>query len=359
MQTKHASLRGLLLVGGVILAAFGSAASAAEVTYERLVNADKEPQNWLMVHRTYDSQRFSPLNQITKQNVKNLRLLFAVAIGGSTGNESVEATPLVEDAISCTSSTTGASSTRSTYARGTAGRIVWKMIPARKRRPQSRRDVVGNLVLSVALDGRVIATDKETGKIVWDRNLHRSARSRAHRAPLALKDTTSSAPLAATAAYATGSRRSIPRPAIRSGKPIPFRRRANPAAKPEGQEQRLVTGGGAFYVTGSYDPATNLTYWGSGNPVPGYDASYRPGDNLYTASALAFNAGTGKIAWHFQYTPNDNHDYDETGTHILIDAKVNGEDRKIVSHAGRNGFNYVFDRNSGQFLNAAQYTKVT
>ena len=101
------------------------------------------------------------------------------------------------------------------------------------------------------------------------------------------------------------------------------------------------TGGGAFYVTGSYDPATNLTYWGSGNPVPGYDAAYRPGDNLYTSSAIAFDAASGKITWWHQYTPNDNRDYDETGTHILIDTKVNGEDRKIVSHAGRNGFNYI------------------
>ena len=77
------------------------------------------------------------------------------------------------------------------------------------------------------------------------------------------------------------------------------------------------TGGGAFYVTGSYDPHTNLTYWGSGNPVPGYDASYRPGDNLFTNSAIAFNVANGKMEWYFQYTPNDSRDYDETGTHIL------------------------------------------
>ena len=78
--------------------------------------------------------------------------------------------------------------------------------------------------------------------------------------------------------------------------------------------------------------------------MPGYDSSYRPGDNLYTNSLIAIDAATGKFNWHFQYTPNDNRDYDETGTHILIDTKVNGEDRKIVSHAGRNGFNYIFDR---------------
>jgi len=112
-----------------------------------------------------------------------------------------------------------------------------------------------------------------------------------------------------------------------------------------------------FYVTGSYDPATNLTYWGAGNPVPGYDSSYRPGDNLFTNSAIAFDAKDGKIKWHFQYTPNDNRDYDEVSSHILIDTKVNGEDRKIVSHAGRNGFQYVIDRLNGQFLKGTQNVK--
>ena len=91
------------------------------------------------------------------------------------------------------------------------------------------------------------------------------------------------------------------------------------------------TGGGAFYVTGSYDPDTNITYWGAGNPAPKYDSSYRPGDNLYTNSALAIDAATGKIRWYHQYTPNDTMDYDESGSHILIDTKVNGEDRKIVT----------------------------
>ena len=118
-----------------------------------------------------------------------------------------------------------------------------------------------------------------------------------------------------------------------------------------------ASGGGAFYVNGSYDPASKLTYWGTGNPVPGYDATYRPGDNLYTSSVLALDPANGKVSWFHQYTPNDNRDYDETGSHILIDTKVNGEDRKIVSHAGRNGFEYVFDRGNGQFLKAGQYVK--
>ena len=84
------------------------------------------------------------------------------------------------------------------------------------------------------------------------------------------------------------------------------------------------TGGGAFYVTGSYDPATNHL-WGSGNPVPMYDPYYRPGDNLYTNSLIAFDPATGKMNWYHQYTPSDIWDYDETGSHILIDAKIGGE----------------------------------
>src|SRR5262249_1184634 len=120
------------------------------------------------------------------------------------------------------------------------------------------------------------------------------------------------------------------------------------------------TGGGAFYVTGSYDPVTNTTYWGSGNPSPKYDSSYRPGDNLYTNSALALDAATGKLRWYHQYTPNDTMDYDESGSHILIDTRVNGEDRKTIVRAARNGFVYSFDRLNGQFLKATQYvSKVT
>jgi len=92
---------------------------------------------------------------------------------------------------------------------------------------------------------------------------------------------------------------------------------------------RWRTGGGAFYGTGAYDPASNLTYWGSGNPVPAYDNTTRPGDNRFTSSAIAFDGSNGKITWWHQYTPNDNRDYDETGAHILIDAKINGEDRRI------------------------------
>jgi len=150
----------------------------------------------------------------------------------------------------------------------------------------------------------------------------------------------------------------MPRPARWCGRPIRSRRAGEPGSETwKDKVNAWRTGGGAFYGTGAYDPATNLTYWGSGNPVPAYDNTFRPGDNLFTSSAIAFNASNGKITWWHQYTPNDNRDYDETGAHILIDAKINGEDRKILSHAGRNGFTYSFDRINGQFLKATQHVK--
>ena len=112
-------------------------------------------------------------------------------------------------------------------------------------------------------------------------------------------------------------------------------------------------GGGSYWQTGSYDPATKLTIWGTGQPVPMFDPEYRPGDNLFTNSTVGFDVNTGKMKWYFQYTPGDFLDYDEVGINQLIDTKVNGEDRKIVAHFGRNGFFYTLDRTNGQFVSGA------
>ena len=115
------------------------------------------------------------------------------------------------------------------------------------------------------------------------------------------------------------------------------------------------TGGAAAWVTGSYDEASNTTYWGTGNPVPMYDPEYRPGDNLYSNSTVALDADTGELKWHFQYTPGDYMDYDEVGAQLLVDAKVDGEDRKVLAHFGRNGIFYTLDRTNGSFIAANPY----
>ena len=115
------------------------------------------------------------------------------------------------------------------------------------------------------------------------------------------------------------------------------------------------TGGGAMWVTGSYDPATNQVIWGTGNPVPMFDATYRPGDNLFTNSVISWNPDDGKMNWYFQYTPGDHWDYDEAGTHILIDGQISGEARKLITHPARNGFLYTMERNNGQTLVVKPY----
>jgi alcohol dehydrogenase (cytochrome c) len=115
------------------------------------------------------------------------------------------------------------------------------------------------------------------------------------------------------------------------------------------------TGGGGIWQTGSYDPSSNLYIVGTGNPYPIYDPQFRPGDNLFTNSAVAINVATGKVAWHFQYTPNDSWDYDEVGVHMLYDVTINNQRRRVVGHYARNGFFYTLDRTNGSFIKAEKY----
>jgi alcohol dehydrogenase (cytochrome c) len=330
-------------------------ARAADVTFERLRNP--EPQNWLMNHHDFSSHRYSALDRINKSTVKNLRLAFAVAVGGTSGNENLVATPLVDDGFMYMSDAWGVVY-KIDVRSGTVGHIVWKMDPAQEKVDRNRGVALwGNLVISVtSRDGRVIATDRETGKVVWDKNLNDQPDLNLNAAPLALKDEI----IVGASGGDGGVRDWIVALDPKTGD-LKWKTFSVPAPGEPGSEtwkdknNAWQTGGGAFYVTGSYDPNTNITYWGAGNPSPKYDSSYRPGDNLYTNSALAIDAATGKIKWHHQYTPNDTMDYDETGTHVLIDANVNGENRKILAHAARNGFHYTFDRLNGQFLKATQY----
>ena len=353
---KHLTLSCSALA--LILAA--SSPNAAEVTYERLLNP--EPQNWLMNHHDFSSQRFSALNVINRGNVKNLKLAFALPLGGKSGNEYIEATPLVEDGFMYVTDVWGVVYKIDVHS-GTAGHIVWKMDPGQQR-PDRNRGVAlwGNLVISVVgYDARVVATDKESGKVVWDKKIGDQPDLELTAAPLALKD----AIVIGASGGDNGVRDWLAALDPRTGD-MKWKTFIVPAPGEPGSEtwkdkaEAWRTGGGALYVTGSYDPQTNLTIWGTGNPAPRYDSSYRPGDNLFTESTVGFDAATGKMQWHFQYTANDNRDYDASGSQIIIDGKVNGEDRKLLAHADRDGFYYTLDRVNGQFLKGAQYSaKVT
>src|SRR5712671_3050337 len=185
MTRCNHSIRNVLLAATML----ASPAFAADVTPERLLNPDREPQNWLMNHRSYDGQRFSPLARISKDNVKSLKLAYAVPLGGGVGNEFNEATPLVEDGFIYITDSAGVVY-KIDGRSGTAGRIVWRMDPKQERQNANRGVALwGNFVVSIANEpARVIATDKETGKVAWETNVSDHPALRLSGAPLAVKD---------------------------------------------------------------------------------------------------------------------------------------------------------------------------
>ena len=354
---KH-RIRTLLLGGAAALTI--CPAMAGDVTPDRLINADKEPQNWLMNHRTYDAQRYSPLDKINKENIKGLKLAYALAIGGTAANENLQSTPLAEDGFLYVVDQWGVVY-KIDVRSGDMGRIVWRMDPGQEKLPLSNRGaaLLGNLVISTAnYPARVIATNKDNGKVVWETNLHDQPDVQITAAPLAVKDKI----IVGAAGGDRGVRDWIAALDGATGKLV-WRKYVVPAPGEPGSEtwkdknNAWQIGGGAMWITGSYDPATNQVIWGTGNPVPMFDPTYRPGDNLYTNSMISWNPDNGNMNWYFQYVPGDMWDYDEAHSHILIDGQVGDQPRKLITHSARNGFLYTFERSNGQTLLAKPYVE--
>ncbi|HEV7982382.1 MAG TPA: PQQ-binding-like beta-propeller repeat protein, partial [Xanthobacteraceae bacterium] len=299
MARRDHTIRNALLAGCVLAA---SPAPAADVTPERLLNPDKEPQNWLMNHRTYDGQRYSPLDTINRGNVKGLKLAYAVPLGGTRSNEWIEATPLVEDGFLYITDSWGVLYKIDGTA-GNRGRIVWRMEPKQEKQGTNRGAAFwGNLVISAASwPARIIATDKDTGKVVWETNvLFGQPELRITAAPLPIKDKI----IVGASGGDSGVRDWIAGLDAATGRVL-WRKFTIPAPGEPGSEtwkganNAWQTGGGAVWVTGTYDPDTDQTIWGTGNPVPMFDPTYRPGDNLYTNSAISWNPETGNMNWYF------------------------------------------------------------
>jgi alcohol dehydrogenase (cytochrome c) len=359
MARRSGSVRIVLLAGSMLAAAIPT--RAAEVTSDRLVNADKEPQNWLMNHRTYDGQRFSPLARINKGNVKGLRFAYAVSLAGTHGKEFIEATPLAEDGFLYITDSWGVLY-KIDGTSGDTGRIVWSMDPKQEKQVANRGAALwGNLVISPAsAPARIIATDKTSGKVVWETNVSDGvALVTVTGAPLPIKDKI----VFGASGGDAGARDWIAALDAVTGKLL-WRKYTIPAPGEPGSEtwkdktNAWQTGGGAVWVTGTYDVDSNQTLWGVGNPVPMMDARARPGDNLFTNSVISWDPDNGKMNWYFQFTPGDMWDFDEVGTHILIDRVIDGQPRKLVTHSARNGFVYTMDGRNGSMIGAKPYIEV-
>jgi len=329
------------------------------VTWERLVNAESEPENWMMYSGTLDSQRYSRLDQINTGNVTELEMKWSYQIPVIDRAETV---PTVVDGIMFI--TEAPSNLTAVDAR--TGRVYWRYdheLPEDLRICCGRNNrgvaILGETLFMSTLDAHLVAIDARTGNVLWDVEVadYEAGYSKTA-APLIVKDKV----VTGIAGGEFGIRGFIDAYDPVTGD-LEWRTYAIPGPGEPGNESwsgdSWKTGGAATWITGSYDPDLNLIYWGTGNPGPDWNGDVRLGDNLYSDSALALDGDTGEIAWHFQFTPHDVHDYDSIQVPILADIEYQGSTRKVMMWANRNAFFYTIDRETGEFLEGKAYASQT
>ncbi len=331
------------------------------VTYDRILNARSEPHNWLTYYGAYDGQRYSPLDQINKENVKRLApqwVFQAGSVGLHSGKStySFEASPIVVDGVMFVSGWDGW-----VWALDAkTGSLLWQY---RHAIPYDVSLCCGNVNRGVAvaegkvfvctLNAHIVALDAATGTKVWDQTYGdvRAGES-ATVAPLIVKDMV----IVGSSGGEFGNRGHSDAFKLETGERV-WRTYMVPKPGEPGSEtwpddgEAWQRGGGNCWVTPTYDPDLNLIYYGTGNPCPDFDGAVREGDNLHTDSGVAIDADSGEIKAHFQYTPHDLWDYDSTMEHILFDL----DGQKLAAHFDKNGFMYILDRTNMQPVRVAPF----
>ncbi len=335
------------------------------VTYEDILNGLSEPSKWLTYSGDYTGQRHSPLTMITPENVQDLVPIWTFQTGTMTRGRGFETTPLVLDGV--------------LYVTG-SNNFAWAL-DARTGRPfwQYRRNlpddltygssapvnrgfgILGDRLFMVTLDAHLLALDRKTGSVLWDIELadYRIGYA-ATLAPLVINDKV----IVGISGGEYPTRGFIDAYDPTSGDRI-WRFYTVPSPGEFGSEtwpddpEVMARGGGGTWMTGSFDPELNLIYWGTGNPNPDYYGEKREGDNLFTNSILAIEADTGTLRWHYQFTPHDLHDWDSNHVPVLADLVLDGELRRVVMVANRNGFFYMLDRVTGELLVGKPFTDTT
>lgn len=310
--------------------------------------------NWISYNGDYTGRRYSSLGQINTVNVSQLR---AQWVFHSPLPSVLEATPAVVNGIMLV---TAANDTFALDAQ--TGRAIWHY-----SRPISEGlidDAAQHVSRGVALwrsrvyvetdNAHLLCLDARSGHLLWDVSYAPAGNYGATSAPLVVRDKV----LVGTSGGDDGVRGFLAAFDARTGK-LAWRFWTIPAPGEPGSSSwpgtSYLRGGGTTWMPGSYDPELNTLYWTTSNPSPDFDGGVRPGDDLYTDCVLALDPDTGKLKWHFQFTPHDLFDYDATETLVLVDDKYKGRARKLLLQANRNGFVYLLDRTNGQFLSATPF----
>jgi alcohol dehydrogenase (cytochrome c) len=324
---------------------------AVEVSSERLQAAGTKPDEWLTYSGSYNGWRHTVLDQITPANVTQLRLRWIRQF--DVADQNVEATPLVTDgAIFITPD-----AWHVLALNAKTGDVIWEYRrSAPPNLPQAYEQVnrgvaiYGNTLFFGSLDGHLVALNANDGSLVWETAVASPSDGYLITgAPLVVNRTV----VVGIAGGEYRIRGFLAAYDVATGKQQ-WKFNTIPDHGELGHEtwgnNAWRTGGGATWLTGSYDPTTNLLYWGVGNPSPAFNGDARPGDNLFTDSAIALHVSTGKLAWYFQFTPHDEHDRDAAQTPVLADLAIKGVARKVILWPNRNGFYYVLDRITGEYL---------
>ena len=347
--------RRLVFLAIVVLAA---ASPQAQVSFDRLLKANGEPHNWLTYSGNVFNERYSRLTQVTPANAKNLELQW---VWQARSLEKFEATPLVVDGIMYT-----VEAPNNVIALDAAtGRIFWRYdyTPNANARLCCGRvnrglAIHGDTLFMGTIDAYLLAIDAKSGQLLWRTQVADSAqRYSITHAPLIVKDKV----LVGTAGGDMDIRGLLAAFDVKTGKEA-WRFYTIPGPGEPGHEtwsgDSWKVGGTGIWNIGAYDPETNLTFWGTGNPAPDWDGRTRLGDNLYSDSVVALDADTGKLKWHYQFTPHDELDYDSTQVPILADIEYEGRQRTVMLWANRNGVMYLLDRVTGEFLRGKPYVAV-
>ena len=345
----------LSIVGGLAFAGLAQTASLADVSSDALLQAQDNGGEWLMYGRNYLNQRYSPLDKITKENVSQLKPVFGYSTGGKFAG--LEATPLFHD---------GTLYFTADYARVFAldartGTVKWYWEPEYEDGleavlccgPVNRGLAIsGDKVYVGTLDARLVALNIKDGSVAWEKKIDEWQNAYASTgAPLVVKGKV----IVGIAGAEYGVRGYVRAYDAETGKELWTRHTIPGPGEPDHDTwpgDTWKTGGASTWQTGAYDPETNLLYWGTGNPGP-WNSDLRKGDNKWSCSLLAIDVDTGEIKWGYQYTPNDAWDYDGNNAPVLMDVTIDGKPRKVAVQANRNGFLYVLDRVTGEFIYAS------